>query len=332
MQVRSTKESLLLGKSPWIVHNDVCECKRVKCEKNLFLSSCSKEEFSCDDGTCINGTKRCDESFDCADGSDEQECGPTMFVQTSYEKNEHRVKDKDTQTLVQVSVNLLNVVEINEMTSKFHANFELEGKWVDPTLLFYNLKPLTKLNDTDFDKIWKPDLSFYNINSEEDIHIHSHPKIIIITNHTSSYPSNFINIYEGKENPLKIQTQLSTIFFCDFDMQFYPFDTQECSIEIMSKELNVELITGSLDYSGPRYMFSQYRMLSRKMEPMKKGTRDGVRASFKIQRGILTSILTTFLPTLMIDTIGHATLMVGDEYFEGILGVNLTAMLVITTM
>ena len=68
------------------------------------------------------------------------------------------------------------------------------------------------------------------------------------------------------------------------------------------------------------------------METMKIGNGRGVRASFKIQRDILTSILTIFLPTLMIDIIGHATLMVGDQYFEGILGVNLTAMLVITTM
>ena len=40
----------------------------------IHAVNCTSDEFTCDNGECINDTRRCDDSFDCYDASDESEC------------------------------------------------------------------------------------------------------------------------------------------------------------------------------------------------------------------------------------------------------------------
>ena len=38
-------------------------------------ASCAAYEFTCSDGSCVEERLRCDDNYDCADGSDESDCG-----------------------------------------------------------------------------------------------------------------------------------------------------------------------------------------------------------------------------------------------------------------
>ena len=42
--------------------------------------------------------------------------------------------------------------------------------------------------------------------------------------------------------------------------------------------------------------------------------------------------LTTFLPTILINVIGHMSNYFNKDYFEGIMSMNVTVMLVLTTL
>ena len=47
---------------------------------------------------------------------------------------------------------------------------------------------------------------------------------------------------------------------------------------------------------------------------------------------MLSLILTTFLPTILMDIIGHMSNYYREEFFEGIMAVSVTVMLVLTTL
>ena len=51
-----------------------------------------------------------------------------------------------------------------------------------------------------------------------------------------------------------------------------------------------------------------------------------------IQRRLLSLILTTFIPTIILNVIGHMSNYFKEFFFEGLMGLNVTVMLVLTTM
>ena len=69
---------------------------------------------------------------------------------------------------------------------------------------------------------------------------------------------------------------------------------------------------------------------------MKKIYLDGEKAAITFQvvlgRRLLGTFLTIFLPTILLNVIGHATNYFKAFFFEAVVSVNLTVMLVLTTM
>merc|ERR1719167_1594592 len=58
----------------------------------------------------------------------------------------------------------------------------------------------------------------------------------------------------------------------------------------------------------------------------------GLSVSITFGRRLLGTILTVYLPTVLLNVIGHATNFFKPFFFEAVVTVNLTAMLVLTTM
>lgn len=52
-----------------------------------FPSPCAAKQFSCASGECVHPDHRCDLQRDCADGSDEKDCGRTWRVASVEKKN-----------------------------------------------------------------------------------------------------------------------------------------------------------------------------------------------------------------------------------------------------
>ena len=63
--------SLLLGTQTWQIYNDTCGSQY---SRNMTMTTCNDDQFTCQDGSCISMKERCDSKIQCEDGSDEKAC------------------------------------------------------------------------------------------------------------------------------------------------------------------------------------------------------------------------------------------------------------------
>ena len=161
--------SYALGKHSWSVLND--ECYNGSYKAYLKLTGCNEYEYTCDDGQCVNMTRRCDQFPNCHDGSDEKDCklivlnegynkGVPPFIMKMYNGGEI------VPTAVNVSVNLFNVMSMDEVENTIDLKFEITMDWFDRRLTYNNLKPdhffLNKLDENDIRQIWLPLITYQN--------------------------------------------------------------------------------------------------------------------------------------------------------------------------
>ena len=136
-------------------------------------------------------------------------------------------------------------------------------------------------------------------------------------------------------NPLLLSRFYKTRYICNFNMAWYPFDTQVCSMEFVMVESirdSVDIVIGNLTYSGPVEL-TQYFI--KKQVFSKRRNNKGFKITFVsifLGRRLLSIILTVFVPTLILNIVGHSSNYFKEFFFEAVISVNVTAMLVLTTM
>ena len=116
-----------------------------------------------------------------------------------------------------------------------------------------------------------------------------------------------------------------------FNFRWYPFDTNVCYIDVKLFSSLAELVLmfpDEFEYQGPKDL-TEYTIREMSMDVIKDGT---VRIVISIHRRILSLFLTTFLPTMLLPVMGHVTNYFNDSFFEGKMAVNVTVMLMLTTM
>ena len=135
-----------------------------------------------------------------------------------------------------------------------------------------------------------------------------------------------------------LQRMYAIDFDCDYYMAWYPFDLQKCTIVmgLRSKDVNyMEIIPKLLEYTGPKdlsqYYVKEFRMKKVLMRYMKK-KQNTIVVEVILGRRLLSTILTVYVPTILLNVIGHSTNFFKDFFFEAVITVNLTVMLVLVTM
>ena len=211
--------------------------------------------------------------------------------------------------------------------------FSLRMTWVDARLDFYNIKldeTMNVISLEELNRIWLPVIIFHNtergqrtINDEESFATISRTGI---GSGSDSSISEDIDIYKGSENKISMSRLYNIEFFCDYDMRWYPFDSQTCFMVMKlggGVEKLVSLTPGLLEYLGPEELTQYYVKHSVIGEKTLKNAK-GLSVSITFGRRLLGTILTVYLPTVLLNVIGHATNFFKPFFFEAVVTVNLT--------
>ena len=213
-----------------------------KIEKlEMISTNCDVNEFSCDDGTCIDISKKCNFADDCVDSSDEKMCD--LLSMKHYGADYNPVipdisfgEDEDIiPATVNVSMQFLSIGKIKEIDMKFSTRLKLDLDWVDTTLTRMNLykdKRLNILSGSEVAMIWSPTIVF--VTTENGDKAKADNSSTIILDKISSYELDETDLHEtayfsGSETLLRFTKYLTLDFKCQFELERYPFDTQTCA-------------------------------------------------------------------------------------------------------
>ena len=250
---------------------------------------------------------------------------------------------KSEKCLVTIDFTIHSILDISEADSYMELAFGLSMTWMDPRLHFLNLKDEVKLNvlsETEKGKIWTPKFIFDNTRDKsatvEDTKREGN--VMKIGPKKLSEKDQFTvntEIFEGFENPIIMKRIYNMRFICEFKLAMYPFDNQDCYTRMMahsSQTLFVEIDLGNFVYEGPLDL-QQYVVIQASMtkEKMADGTSMLI-VKMSFGRKLMNSFLTIYMPTILLLCIIHATNYFKDFFFEAVVTVNLTGMLVLTTI
>ena len=102
-----------VGRRLWRVAGDGCSAEPR--DVILSLSFCSLTQFSCDTGVCVDIERRCDQTEDCQDGSDEKNCRIVKLDTDKYLKDKHPTDGVGDKVSVEVDLEISRVLKIDEV-------------------------------------------------------------------------------------------------------------------------------------------------------------------------------------------------------------------------
>ena len=142
-------------------------------------------------------------------------------------------------------------------------------------------------------------------------------------------------IFKGSENGLTMRQTYTHRFQCNYLLSRYPFDTQVCTIKMNVGTLDlktVKLIPMKLVMEQEEEM-TIFHIIDRQLVYRNiSQPKEGVFMFIVLKRKITSEMMTTYFPTIMLTAITFATTFFKPYFFEAALTVNLTTMLVMTTI
>ncbi|ROT82856.1 putative ligand-gated chloride channel-like 3 isoform X1 [Penaeus vannamei] len=338
------RDAYPLGRHEWLLHSSVCNRPKGS-SVVLGLSTCNDTEFMCSSGDCIHKKLRCNSKDDCADLSDEQGC-TLIDLPRSYRKERPPEGSAHGEPIeLDSTVEILRFVTISDVNRLVRLELNVEITWQDPRLKFLNLKDVfewNRLTAKEADTIWRPRLEFPNV-FDGNVKLLKEGTYIRKIGEQMDADMNDVNmdtVYRGDSAVLIQQQHYSGSFACSFDVFYYPFDTQRCSVLLQLSFLRLEVakfagerarVEYLEDKELPSYIVTRYHATD-----TYRGNNDTrysvLKVEFELDRRWTVIVMAVFFPTSMLLIIGYSTLFVKVSLLQVRLIVSLTTLLVLYTL
>ena len=346
---RAPLDTFTLGRHNWTIKGDKgCSIDGAEYTIELKMSGCQEGNFTCDDGQCVSMDQRCNQIPDCRDKTDEENC-EILVLEKSYNKNVPPVSvdnGKKEMVNVSVSIDLLTLVDINEPDYSIEIQFSISLQWIENRATYQHLKKDRSLNALtleDIQQLWLPEVIYENTDQKEStrIGVQWEWKTSIVVERKGNGTMTGLEIvdekevFEGRANSLVMFQTYTHDFQCIYDLRKYPFDTQTCSIK---------MAMGPMDWTSVRLIPDQLNMNQSLDMPIfqivgwhfkqekRSNDRKPLQMVLILKRKVTSELMTTYFPTLLLTAITFATTFFKPFFFEAALSVNLTTMLVMTTI
>ena len=124
-------------------------------ETVLTFSQCSfRNDFTCDDGSCINKYKRCDDVNDCDDASDENNC-TIVKLEEDYRRGDPPKLAGNEINYLETTVDIKRIDSI-DLNGIMTLTASITIRWKDPRMEFLNIRDKEfSSGDTDNVKVMK---------------------------------------------------------------------------------------------------------------------------------------------------------------------------------
>ncbi|KAG7163887.1 Glutamate-gated chloride channel-like 1 [Homarus americanus] len=330
-----------LGRHRWTLLASVCD-EPVGAVLQVSLSICKDGEYMCDDGECISLAARCDAKDDCGDETDEDNCSilqiPAGYRSFKPPKN----TDDPTQPLHPIlKLKFLRFLMIEDVQETIHLEFILDISWTDSRLKYQNLRSemlANQMSVQEVSDIWRPHLQFPNI---KDGALKLLKEDLFVLRVKEPLPADFNKVkmdemYGGDAARVVQRQHYSGIFVCAFDVFYYPFDVQQCSVQMQLASVSKELVAFTTERSVAEYTqdlsLSRYYVSDFFTKVPSNHIRETlIEVGYTLTRRFTLIVLSIYLPSLMLLAIGYSTLYVKVQMLEVRLVVSLTTLLVLYT-
>ena len=229
--------SFTLGKHNWTIKGDKGCSEGENYIKELKMSGCEENQFTCDDGQCVSMDQLCNQLPNCRDESDERKC-KILVLKDGYNKNIPPIPiNAHEKVNVSVTIDLFKLVDIDEDDYSIEIQFKITLQWKENRATYHNLKVNDNLNalmQSDIETLWLPNVIYENTDQKETTRLGSNwewKTSVIIKREGNSTLSGLdtvdeTEIFAGRENSLIMSQTYTRTFQCAYRLSAYPFDTQ----------------------------------------------------------------------------------------------------------
>ena len=279
--------------------------------------------------------------MDCEDLSDEDDCRVVKIFPGYNKLLAPPPMDNDSKLKINISLNLDKIIAVDENGGHFKTKITVRRRWLDPQLSFLNLKRDIEKNQISMEerkRIWTPRMTYRNIDQSDDIKVTDQSDIMLIVPNSEfkfekDDQSNVRNtrLFKGSENVISYQRQSTVNWNCDFNMRWYPFDIQRCTMDMFPSASSITLYPTFVTFSGPVNL-PQHFVKEVNICPLIYKNETGIVVEIYLGRPLFGTILSVFLPTSILPILSQIVRIFGADHLEMVVEVNLTLLLVLATL